>query len=229
MERFVYPAAFAATRPHDPAVIMAATGEFITWSDLEARSNRVAHLLRDAGLERGDHMAMFMDNDPRFIEIAWAGLRAGIYVTAINWHLTADEAAYIVNDCEAKALFTTDAVADVAEAMVALTPAIRRRVTTGRALAGHERIDDAVAGLPETPIADEAAGETMLYTSGSTGRPKGVLAHLPEHTWWQLDEGDPVLDRMRAFPNPYGFDESTVYLSPAPLYHAAPMAFCRRV
>ena len=222
----MYPGVWAAERPHEPAVIMAATDTVITWADLDARSNQVAHLLRDSGLQRGDHMAIVMDNDERFLEIAWAGLRSGLYVTAINWHLTADEASYIVNDCEAKVVFTTDAIAEVAAGMVEQTPNVRRRLMTGDAIEGHEALVPAIVDHPTTPIADESAGETMLYTSGSTGRPKGVLAHLPEVTPWQVSPDHPAVANV---PNPYGFGTDTVYLSPAPLYHAAPLGFCRRV
>src|SRR5205814_7845820 len=92
----------------------AGSGEVVTYADLDDRSNQLAHLLRAAGLRRGDHLALFMENHSRFMEVVWAALRSGLYITAINSHLTAPEVSYIVQDCEAKALVTSLAKADVA-------------------------------------------------------------------------------------------------------------------
>ena len=220
----MYPGEWAAKRPDEPAVIMG-DGETLTWAELDARSNQFAHLLRRAGLERGDHAAILMENHVRYLEVMWAALRAGLHLTPINWHLTAEEAAYIVDDCEARVLVTSAACADAATGLVDATPRVVRRLMIDGVADGYESYEEAVAELPTTPIADESLGEAMFYSSGTTGRPKGVLKELPEATPWLLPEDDP-----RRAPAPlFGFDDRTVYLCPAPLYHAAPMAFVRGV
>src|ERR1700724_3199201 len=103
----MYPGTFARTSPERPAVIMGDSGQVVTYAELDERSNRLANLLHGWGLRRGDHLALFMENQPRYFEIGWAGFRSGLYVTAINYHLTADEAAFIVNDCDARVLLTS--------------------------------------------------------------------------------------------------------------------------
>ncbi|HZU73434.1 MAG TPA: AMP-binding protein [Acidimicrobiales bacterium] len=212
----MYPGAHAARSPDRPAVIMASSGEVQTFAELDARSNQLAHLLRDAGLRRGDHLALFMENQIRFLEVVWAALRSGLYLTAVNSHLTAPEAAYIVGDCGAKALVTSQALAPVAAAM---ETDVTTRLMAGGALAGFEDYDAAIASQPTSPVADESSGTTMLYSSGTTGRPKGVLRPLPEEMPWEDDR------RLGALRPLYHFREAMVYLSPAPMYHAAPLAF----
>ena len=109
----MYPGTYAATAPDRPAVIMGGSREVVTYGELNDRSIRLARILRDAGLQRGDHVALFMENQPRFLEVAWAALRSGLYITAVNSYLTVPEVAYIVNDCEAKAFITSAAKAEV--------------------------------------------------------------------------------------------------------------------
>src|SRR4051794_13181496 len=110
----MYPGTYAERAPERAALVMAGSGEVITYQDLDDRSNQLAQLLRAAGLQRGDHLALFMENHPRFMEVVWAALRSGLYITTINSHLTAPEVSYIVKDCEAKALVTSLAKADAA-------------------------------------------------------------------------------------------------------------------
>ncbi|MDE0255235.1 MAG: AMP-binding protein, partial [Rhodospirillaceae bacterium] len=93
---------FAERTPDKPALIMAGSGEIVTYAELEARSNRFAHLLRALGIRAGDHIAFFVENHPRFFELCWGAKRAGLYYTAISSYLTAGEVAYIVNDCGAR-------------------------------------------------------------------------------------------------------------------------------
>ncbi len=221
----MYPGHWASVKPDDAAVVMASTGEVVTHAELDAGSNRLAHLLRSYGLRRGDHIALLMENHPRYFEVVWAALRSGVYVTLINWHLTADEAAYIIEDSDAHVLISTEQCLDIARRVD--TPRLDHRLLVGDAEppAGWDDYESAIAAMPDHPIDDESAGEALLYSSGTTGRPKGVLKPLPETPLWRL----PPEQAGAALPNPYGFDEHTVYLSPAPLYHAAPIAFCRRV
>jgi len=221
----MYPGFWGTQTPDAPAVIMAATGESLTHAELDAASNRLAHFLRACGLSRGDHFALLAENHLHYMSVVWAGLRSGLQVTAINWHLSSGEAAYIVEDCEARVLISTAACADIADPID--SPHLERRLMFDRPEALAHRWDDYATVVdvhPSDMIADESAGDTMLYSSGTTGRPKGVLRPLAEVPMWDWPP-----EQQAAFRNPYGFDEHTVYLSPAPLYHAAPLAFCRRV
>jgi long-chain acyl-CoA synthetase len=204
--------------PRKAALIHAATGTIIGYGELDARSNRLAHLLRTHGLKRGSHIALLMENNPRFMEVVWAALRAGLYVTAINRYLTPDEAAYVANDCDAEALVTSFAMREVAGALQGLIPGCRVRLMTDGVIDGWSSYEAATADCPATRIADEALGDTMLYSSGTTGRPKGIKRPLlasPGFAEW----------RHRSTMASYGFSPETVYLSPAPLYHAAPLAY----
>jgi long-chain acyl-CoA synthetase len=217
----MYPGTIARAHPDRPAVVMATSGEVVTFRQLDERSNQLAHLLRALGLRRGDHIALFMENQPRFLEVVWAALRSGLYVTAVNSHLTAEETAYIVDDCEAKVFVTSAALAPVAaELDPASIPRVHTRLMADATIDGYESYEAAVAAHPTTPIDDESMGATMLYSSGTTGRPKGVLRPLPDGV---PSEHDP---RLLAGAAVYGFRDGMVYLSPAPLYHAAPLAFC---
>jgi long-chain acyl-CoA synthetase len=215
----MYPGAHAKTTPDKPAYVMAASGETVTYKELDERSNRLAHLFREAGLVRGDAIAFMLENHPRFLEIAWAAQRSGLYYTAISSRLTQSEAEYIVNDCGAKAFITSDYKRDVAVALVPATPNVQVRLMLDGTAEGYESYEDAVAKRPATPIEDESEGVDMLYSSGTTGRPKGVRLPLPEGEMGQ-PSGVTALGQML-----YGFDADTVYLSPAPLYHAAPLRF----
>ncbi|MEL6982007.1 MAG: AMP-binding protein, partial [Actinomycetota bacterium] len=230
-----YPGIHAATRPDHPAVVMVGSGETLTYRQLDQRSNQVAHLLRSMGLGPGDHMALFMENQIRFMEVVWGALRSGVYVTAINSFLSSEEVAYIIDDCDARLVVTSRAKAEVATAVdPATTPDVERWLMTdgvpaaddssGSAGPGWEPYEDAIASFPDTPIPDEQPGFPMLYSSGTTGRPKGVKRPLPEHT---IDELEPRVATF--FVERYRYGPDMVYLSPAPLYHAAPMTFSTAV
>jgi len=218
----MHPYIHAQKTPSKPAYIMAATGETVTFKELDERSNQLAHLFRAAGLKTGDAIAIFMDNNVRYFEICWAAQRAGLYFTCVPSRLTASEVAYIVGDCGARLLFASKALESVAAQLVAekLIPKVERCFAIGGDIPGYEKYEDARAGFPTTPIADQTAGTDMLYSSGTTGRPKGVKHPL---TGGAIDEANGLTGLAQLL---YGFDENTVYLSPAPLYHAAPLRWC---
>jgi long-chain acyl-CoA synthetase len=216
----VYPGAHAQTMPDKPAYIMATSGVVVTYRQLDERSNALAHLFRAAGLQRGDHIAFMMENHPRFFEIAWAAQRSGIYYTAISSRLTLSEAEYIVNDCGAKVFITTDAKRMVAAELVDRMPDVSVRLMIDGTAEGYDSFEQRLAEQPTTPIDDEAEGMDMLYSSGTTGRPKGVQLPLPSADSFPEASGVTVLGQML-----YQFDENSIYLSPAPLYHAAPLRF----
>ncbi len=219
----MYPRVHAATSPDKAALIMATSGEVVTYRELDERSCQLARLFWDAGLRAGDHAAIFMENHPRYFEVAWAALRSGLYLTPVSSYLTADEAAYVVNDCRARVLVTSAARRDVAERIVPDTPGIELRLmvdTTSGAPGGHEPYDDAIGRYPAAPLDDEPLGDLMFYSSGTTGRPKGIKRPL---TGRHAREGSALL--IPLLQSLYGVGEDTVYLSPAPLYHAAPLTF----
>ena len=210
----------ALAHPDKPAIVMASSGETVTFGDFEARSNRVAHLLRDAGLRRGDHIAVFIENSPQLLEIEGGAERAGLYYSLINTYLGADEVAYIVANSQAKVLFSSAARREVAAAAAAQCPGLARMLMTGPGPhpAGWEPYDTVITGYPTDPLPGESLGAAMLYSSGTTGQPKGVLRNLPEV---DPDEPLPVMAFVRAM---FGFREGMTYLNPAPLYHSAPQA-----
>jgi len=215
----VYIADFAESAPDRAAVIMGASGRRISYRELNEASIRFARVLHDCGLRRGDHFAVLLENHPAYFEIVWAGMRAGLYITAVNAHLTAAEAGYIIDDCGAKVLITSAALSDLAQALVELTPGVERRFMVDGAMPGHDSYEAAVAEVAEaTPLEEQSRGMVMLYSSGTTGRPKGIKFPLPPADSplgeWEIGEHS----RAR-----YGFGEDMVFLSPAPLYHAAPL------
>lgn len=222
-----YPGAHADARPDHPAIIMAGSGETLSYRELDERSNRLAHLLRAQGLTRGDHLAVFLENQVRYMEVIWAGLRSGLYVTAINSFLSADEAAYIIDDCDARVVVSSRAKGEVAGAIdPASTTTVERWLMIDGVIAdgspgpGWESYEAAVASFPHTKIDDETQGFQMLYSSGTTGRPKGVKRPLPTYG---IDEMEPRV--AGHFTEQYRYNPEMTYLSPAPMYHAAPLAF----
>ena len=222
----MYPGKYAQQHAERAAFIMASTGEAVSHREFEKRSNRLAHLLRQHGLQRLDHYAVFMENNNRFLEVCSAGERSGLYYTCANSYLKADELAYIIINSESQILVTSVSSLPVAREALKQCPRVLLCLVVDGGTAAHGRAGsaqlrdyaDATAAWPGTPIADEWLGAAMLYSSGTTGRPKGILRPLPENppsqplvlfdflqTLWQGREG-------------------MLYLSPAPLYHSAPLS-----
>ena len=214
----MYLADHARLTPDKPAMISADTGRAVTFAELNERSNRLAQFLYAQGLRRGDHIAVLMENNLAFMEPVWAAFRSGLYVTTINRYLPADEAAYIASDCGAKALITSYAKRDTAAELLDLIPNCPIRLMVGGVIPGWASYEDAVASCSPEPLAQEWMGDSMLYSSGTTGRPKGILRPLPEITPAEGFE-------TRQASNRYELSAQSVYLSPAPLYHAAPLAY----
>jgi fatty-acyl-CoA synthase/long-chain acyl-CoA synthetase len=215
-----HPKVHAAANPDKPAVVMAGSGDTVAYRELDERSNRCAHLFRSLGLAHGDTVAICMENRLEFFDLVWGAQRAGLIYVAISCRLTASEMDYILTDSGAKALFATNYLGDTLEALQ--SPA--ERFIVGGERAGWTPFDEAVAGLSTTPIADERAGTDMLYSSGTTGQPKGVRLPLPE---------DPDIAAVSPLAmiaaGMFRFSGDSIYLSPAPLYHAAPLRWCLSV
>jgi long-chain acyl-CoA synthetase len=223
MEPFLHPSVFAAKAPDRVAYQMVGSGEQITYGQLEARSNQLAHLFRSLGLMPGDHLALMLENHPRYFEICWAAQRSGLIFTALSSRLSVGEAAYIITDCQAKLFITSRAMAEVAAQLLSPTQGLAHRFMLDAVAPGYEALEPAAAAQPTHPVAQETAGGDMLYSSGTTGRPKGVFVP-PESTSIGF-----VNSLTKVCMGPWGVGEGTRYLSPGPLYHAAPLRFCMRV
>jgi len=214
----MHPSDHAKTQPDKPAFIMAGTGETVTYRELDERSNRGAQLFRKLGLKIGDGIAIFMENNVHYLPVCWAAQRSGLYYTCISSRLTAGEVEYIVKDCNAKVFITSKAMGALPAEVADLMPGVKKFMLGGTA-PGYDSFEEAVRPMPATPVTDETPGADMLYSSGTTGRPKGVKGAL---SGGKLTDPNPLLMLAKML---YSFDENTVYLSPAPLYHAAPLRY----
>jgi long-chain acyl-CoA synthetase len=207
-----------------PAVILHPSGTVITFEDLEARANRLAHRFRRAGLREGDTVAILMENNEHIHAVMWAARRSGLYYVPINTHLTAPEAAYIVDNSSARAIIGSAALRKTCENLAEHLPdgLPDLLMIADDDLPGWLRYPESVADQPDTPIDDEREGDLLQYSSGTTGRPKGIKRELP-HV--------PPADAPSIMSALVGFwmDADSVYLSPAPLYHTAPSVWSMSV
>ena len=169
----MYPGHWAKVTPDKPALINAATGAIVTYRELDDRSNRLAQLMYDRGLRRGDHIAILMENHARYFDVVWAAMRSGLYLTTVNRYLTTDEATYIIDNCEAKVLVASNHLADIAAGLPAAQTRCKSWLMVDGAIAGYEDYEAAIGKYPARPLADEPSGAFMLYSSGTTGRPEG--------------------------------------------------------
>jgi acyl-CoA synthetase (AMP-forming)/AMP-acid ligase II len=214
----MYPGTHAATDPSKPAVVMGTSGEVLTYGQLDEGSKRIAQVLRARGLEPEDSLAIFLDNHPRFFEVCWAAQRSALRYTAISSRLTAPEVEYIARDCGAKALITSRAKADVARELAHRLGDLEL-LMLDEPIDGYDPLDELAAAMPAEPPSDEGEGVDMLYSSGTTGRPKGVRREM---TRWPM--GTPP-ENFDLFVTRYGITPDSIYFSPAPLYHSAPLRF----
>ena len=210
-----HPKHHAAIHPDRPAVIMGGSGQVITYAELESASNRFAHLMRSRGLQIGDTIALCLENRADFFVLAWGAQRAGLVYVAVSSRLAAPEIAYIARDSGSQLLIGSAYTAPVLDEVAKLAPEIAQLRFEAD---GDMSLEAALAAMPATPIADERAGCDMLYSSGTTGKPKGVRIPLPE------DPEIGAANSLVAIANQaFGITGDAVYLSPAPLYHAAPL------
>ena len=214
----MHPGEIAAETPNKPAYIMAGSGDVVSYGELEARANQGAHLFRSLGLKRGDHIAIMLENHPRYLQICWAAQRAGLYYTPVSWRLQKEEVAYIVNNCEARVFISSVAVKDVVKPLLEVTPNVICHYMLDDVMDGFVSFEEALSRMPETPIPDQSEGALMPYSSGTTGVPKGITQTLSDK---EYGDGE-VFAVMTEL---YGATSDSVFLSPAPLYHSAPLGF----
>jgi len=219
----LYPGAWAQHQPDHPAQIVEATGEITTYRELDERSNRIAHVLRRAGLERGDHIAIVLENHARFLEVVWAALRSGLYFTPVNPLFTSDEVGTLLANCDAGVVVASSATLATAAAAASVVAGPDHCFVVGPPdgvlPAGWRWLDDVATDAPATPIDDESEGAPMWYSSGTTGRPKGVHVPLPEGP---IGIPDPEIQFLGA---QYGYSTDAVHLALGPLCHGAPLAY----
>ncbi|UGU03051.1 acyl-CoA synthetase [Mycobacterium intracellulare] len=216
----MFPGTHAQSAPDRPAVIMAESGRTLTYGVLDDRSVRLASALHGMDLRRGDVIALVSDNTAEVFEIYWAALRSGLYITAVNWHLAPEEAAYILQDSGASVVFASAGVRELASHLRDRASGVRHWYSFGDAIAGYLPYDDLLASA-NPAITDQPRGSEMLYSSGTTGRPKGIRPHLLPI---QVDEpGDPLVGLLA---QAFKITSDDVYLSPAPIYHTAPLKWC---
>jgi long-chain acyl-CoA synthetase len=210
----MHPNVHAKANPDKPAIILAETGEVRTYKQLNDASNQVAQFFRARGLAHEDVVAIMLDNSPDYFSLTWGAQRSGLRYVCISSRLTADETDYILENSGAKLFIISASSATLAAQLTTQVD----RYALGGDLPGYQNFEAAVAVMPTAPIADERAGVDMLYSSGTTGRPKGVRVPLP---------ADPAIDGVNSLVmlamGLYRFNAESIYLSPAPLYHAAPL------
>ena len=195
----------------DKACVIDPDGRSRSFVEVNRNANRIVRLLRNAGLKAGDSVALILSNRGEFVELQAATLRGGFRITPVNWHLNVDEVAYILNDCEAQAVFAEPRVVTSGPA-VALAPNLKLKIAVGGPIEGFDDYEPSLAGLDGSDITDPVLGNQMLYTSGTTGRPKGVFRAVPA-------VAPPGMYALR------GYNETSVQLCAGPAYHAAPLAF----
>ena len=197
---------------NDKAFIHNPDGSTRTFAEVNANANRIVRLLRAKGLKAGDSVALVCSNRAEFVEVLGATMRGGFRVTPVNWHLTADEIAYVIKDCEAKALFAEARVATSGPAAAECSDLLAK-IAIGGEIAGFDNYDKALAPLDASDIEDPILGNSMMYTSGTTGRPKGVYRAAP-------------VVPLQAIYTMRGYNhETSVQMCAGPAYHAAPLAF----
>ncbi len=217
----MYPGAFIESQPDKPALIMATSGFTQTFAQLDAAANRLSRLLRSAGVHPGDHVAICMENHDRYFEILWGCHYAGAVYTACSSRLTSGELRYVIDDCGAVAFITSAYKAEQAAEIITETPSVALRLMLDGTIDGYESYEQAVSAHPSEPLDEpRLAGTDMLYSSGTTGRPKGITRPFVELPLEATPGG--VAPLMQAL---FGATRDSVYLSPAPFYHAAPLRF----
>lgn len=220
----MFPGARAQSDPDKAAVVMAGSGQVVSYGELDDEANRLARVFHDAGLRPGDHVALCLENHPRFLAVCWGAHYAGLIYTAISSRSTTDEMAYILDNSGARAFITSAYKAGAAAELLERSPQLELRLMMDATTSGYDRYETALAAASPEPLENRVAGADMLYSSGTTGRPKGVVPRRQELPL--ATAGSTVAAMSMVL---FSLTPETIYLSPAPLYHAAPLRFCMAV
>lgn len=217
-----HPSAHARTQPDKPALVIADTGEILTYRELDDGSNRVAQLLRSLGLTPGDRVGVMMRNSPEFAKVYWGATRCGCFVTLLSTHLKPAEVSYILGDCGAKVLILSASLGETPRALAAEPAGLIPQVSAiyyadDEPIAGAQSLTTALAQMPADPVPDEISGFHLIYSSGTTGRPKGIVMPF---TPGPIDE----FNRSEGVPTFYQQFDPLVSFNAGPLYHGAPLS-----
>lgn len=208
-----------ARREPDRTALEFETMPAVSYGELEELANRFAHLFRSVGLEPGDHISGILPNGPEVIAAIWGAYRCGLYYTPVAHTFSPAELAHVVDNSDSKVVITTEIFGEKLSDVETTCAKVQRRFIFG-ARPGWDDIEAALKVQPSTPIADESPGMLMMYSSGTTGAPKGIWRPLPADPQ-PYREGPPTF--ARDLIPLFDFNSDTRYLSPAPLYHAAPL------
>lgn len=216
----LYPGTWAERTPDKPAVVIAETGESMSYAELDDAANRLSQVFRAAGFQTGDHIAFCMENRLEYLAVMWGAHYAGLYYTAVSSRLTADEISYIIQDSGSRAFIASPYLSSVVAGLGEVLEKLELRLSVGGPIPGFESYEDAIAKQTATPLEARIEAQPMLYSSGTTGRPKGVKSPFPGVP---LGAGEGLTALIAGL---FGGNPDSVYLSPAPLYHAAPLRYC---
>ena len=217
-----HPGVFAQKTPDRAAIIMGGSGEQISFSEFEEISNQVAHMMRQHGLKIGDRVAVLLENHLLYMPIVWGVFRAGLRFVAVATHLTPSEIDYILDDSGATLFITSKGMESNVSALMMANVPVKNRLVIDGVIEGFCDFQANLSKQERIPLTDQVEGIEMLYSSGTTGMPKGILKPMPKEAFGVPSKGYQLTAKI------YGFDEETVYLSPAPQYHAAPLLFSLR-
>jgi long-chain acyl-CoA synthetase len=210
----------AIKTPEKPAYIMGKTGQIVTYGQLEERASQCSRYFRKIGLQPKDNISILMENNSRFLEIVNAAQVAGLYYSTISRYLKSSEIEYIINDSQSKVVMTSYLMKDVVANLIPKCPNVKHWLMVDGEIDGFISFDKVVSECAKTPIPEGIEGRDMLYSSGTTGRPKGVVSTTEDMPFGEIHPSAQVIISL------YNMNEESVYLSPAPLYHAAPLRFC---
>jgi long-chain acyl-CoA synthetase len=218
-----HPRFHATQQPDRPALVMADSGLSISYGEMVANADRAAQLFQRLGLTEGDTIAIHLENQLRYPELCWAAKNSGITYACVSSQSSVDDAAYIADNCDAKLLISSKALADVAVPVALRGGTDLRCLMIDGAVLPFQSYEELIAREPAVPLPGRRRGPSMLYSSGTTGRPKGVRTPMPD------DPPETPPRRLAMLIREYGLATDTVMVNPGPFYHSAPGRFMMSV